>query len=157
METTPNSAKLYSALSRAQAKISPPHFNREVTAKTSKGNTYTCQYATLDKIIESVHQSFAENGLSISQTLEVENSQHRLVTRLHHESDQQIESVTPPISVEDNTIQGWGHSTIADLQRLQLASLLGFADTNDDLIFESVSDDDPIVSLYEREIFQNEE
>ena len=127
--------KIAAALAKAQAVISNPEKNREVTVKgvtkTGKEFTYTFKYTTLDRIIETVRKPLTDNGLWFTQTLEhAEGGRYKLVTTLWHDSGQFIRSETP-LLVDGATNQAFG-SALTYMRRYALASMLGMASDEDD-------------------------
>lgn len=123
--------KLAAALAKAQAAITCPDRNREVTVKTKTGGSYEFRYSTLDHIIEHVRKPLTDNGLWFSQILEGDEAgKYRLVTRLMHESGQFMESRTPLlVASADN--QQFG-SALTYMRRYSLAAMLGLAADEDD-------------------------
>jgi hypothetical protein len=131
--------KLAEALAKAQAAITSPPRNREVSVKgetkAGKEFTYTFKYATLDGIIDHVRAPLTENGLWFTQTLANGDGKYRLVTRLLHSSGQWIAGETPlfvkPNKFGDVTNQEFG-SALTYMKRYALAAILGVAADEDD-------------------------
>ncbi|MCB7127919.1 MAG: ERF family protein [Candidatus Brocadiales bacterium] len=124
--------KLAGALAKAQAVITSPPRNREVTVKLkdNKGQ-YKFKYATLDSIIDHVRKALTDNGLWFSQTLDGNGEgKYHLVTTLLHESGQSIHSTTP-LLVSGGGNQEFG-SALSYMRRYSLCSILGVAADEDD-------------------------
>jgi hypothetical protein len=123
--------KLAEALAKAQATITCPSRNREVTVRTKTGGSYEFRYSTLDHIIEHVRKPLTDNGLWFSQILEGnEAGKYQLVTRLMHSSGQYIESKTP-LLVQGADNQQFG-SALTYMRRYSLAAMLGLSADEDD-------------------------
>lgn len=126
--------KLAEALAKAQAAITSPPRNREVTVKSDKGS-YKFKYATLDGIIEHVREPLTKNGLWFTQTLANGDGKYRLVTRVVHSSGQWVGSETPLFVMPNNkgemTNQAFG-SALTYMKRYALAAILGIAADEDD-------------------------
>lgn len=131
--------KLAEALAKAQAAITSPPRNREVSVKgetkAGKEFTYTFKYATLDGIIDHVRAALTENGLWFTQTLANGDGKYRLVTRLLHSSGQWVAGETPlfvkPNKYGEVTNQEFG-SALTYMKRYALAAMLGVAADEDD-------------------------
>ncbi len=122
---------LAGALAKAQADITSPPRNREVTVKMKSGGIYKFKYATLDSIIDHVRGPLTANGLWFTQTLEGDdNGKYRLITALIHSSGQSIKSETPLLVVESGN-QAFG-SALTYMRRYALCSILGVAADEDD-------------------------
>ena len=130
-EQTNGIGALAGALAKAQANITSPPRNREVTVKMKSGGTYKFKYATLDSIIDHVRGPLTANGLWFTQTLEGDdNGKYRLITALIHSSGQSIKSETPLLVVEAGN-QAFG-SALTYMRRYALCSILGVAADEDD-------------------------
>lgn len=123
--------KIAQALAKAQAEITNPPRNREVTVKTKTGSSYKFKYATLDSIIDHVRGPLTKHGIWFIQTLESDGAgRYRLVTTLTHESGQYITSETP-LLVAGAGNQEFG-SALTYMRRYALTALLGIAADEDD-------------------------
>lgn len=122
--------KIALALAKAQAKITNPERNREVTVKTKTGSSYKFKYATLDAIIDHIRPHLTENGLWFTQTLANGDGRYKLITTLVHESGQSISSETP-LLVQGQGNQEFG-SALTYMRRYALTALLGIAADEDD-------------------------
>jgi hypothetical protein len=99
------------------------------TSKTGAKVRYSYTYADLADIIDACRPHLAAEGIAILQPLIFEDGQHWLVTRLHHESDQWIESVWPLRS--HDRPQDFG-SEMTYARRYTLQALVGIAAEEDD-------------------------
>ena len=129
---TPTVGKIAAALAKAQATITSPPRNREVQVFSKRTNSkYKFKYATLDSIIDHVRKPLTENGMWFAQVLEGDGQgKYRLVTRLLHESGEQIESRTP-LLVDGASNQEFG-SALTYMRRYALTAMLGIAADEDD-------------------------
>lgn len=126
-------AKLVEALAKAQAKITAPPRNREVTVRPRNGGTpYKFEYTTLDALIEHVRGPLTQNGLWFTQTMQrgVDNSGFFLCTTLVHSSGEWIASEMP-IYDSNGTNQEMG-SLLTYRKRYALSAILGLASDMDD-------------------------
>lgn len=122
--------KLTEALAKAQAVMTSPSRNREVTVATKSGGSYKFKYATLDHILESVRKPLTDNGLWFTQTLANGDGKYRLVTTLMHTSGEWVES-EQPLFLTDQSNQAFG-SALTYAKRYALAGMLGIAADEDD-------------------------
>ncbi len=122
--------EIAAALVKAQAAMTAPPRNREVTVKTKTGGSYKFKYATLDGIIEHVRKPLTANGLWFTQTLANGDGKYRLVTQLVHSSGQRIVSETP-ILADSADNQAFG-SALTYMKRYALSAMLGVAADEDD-------------------------
>ena len=127
----PRTDKLAEALAKAQADITSPARNREVTVMKKAGGSYKFRYATLDSIIDHVRPHLTANGLWFVQTLENGDGKYRLVTTLLHASGQSIRSETPILLEKEVDNQVFG-SALTYMRRYALTALLGIAADEDD-------------------------
>lgn len=130
MQTSDSIAQIAAALSVAQADITSPPRNREVTVKTKGGGTYKFKYATLDTIIDHVREPLTKNGLWFVQTLANGDGKYRLETSLIHSSGEWLRSETP-LLVNENGSQAFG-SALTYMKRYALCAMLGVAADEDD-------------------------
>ncbi|NJL22803.1 MAG: hypothetical protein HC895_21435 [Leptolyngbyaceae cyanobacterium SM1_3_5] len=80
--------ELISALIKARSEFAP--------IRKDKTNSYLqTKYATLDAVLEAVEPALRKHGLTIVQTIEVNNGQTSLKTALYHESGQSISGNYP--------------------------------------------------------------
>lgn len=129
MNKSESIAQIATALAAAQAEITNPPRNREVTVRSDKGN-YKFKYATLDAIFDAVRPSLTKNGLWFVQTLANGDGKYRLVTTLTHKSGEWLES-EQPILVEKPGSQAFG-SALTYARRYALTAMLGVAADEDD-------------------------
>ncbi len=120
---------LTAALVKAQLAFPKIERNRTVEVKTQKGK-YEFKYATLDTIIDAIRKPLADNGLSFTQVMTIDEGKPRLITRLMHESGECIESMSP-ILCSSMGNQEFG-SALSYMRRYALSSLLGIATQEDD-------------------------
>ncbi len=139
--------QIATALVAAQASLSLPKKNKEVTVKSDKGS-YKFEYTTFDTIIEQVRGPLTKNDLWFVQTLNAANEGlATLTTMLLHKSGQWISStVRVPGS---GRMQEFG-SQLTYLKRYSLASMLGIASEEDD--DANVADGNSIEDRKERQI-----
>jgi len=123
-------AQLAKALAAAQAEITNPQKNREVTVSTKTGGSYKFKYATLDGILDAVRPALTKNGLWFVQTLANGDGKYRLETTLMHESGEWVQS-EQPLFVSDATNQAFG-SALTYAKRYALTGMLGIAADEDD-------------------------
>lgn len=123
-------ASLAKALAAAQAEITNPQKNREVTVSTKTGGSYKFKYATLDGILDAVRPALTKNGLWFVQTLANGDGKYRLETTLMHESGDWVQS-EQPLFVSDATNQAFG-SALTYAKRYALTGMLGIAADEDD-------------------------
>lgn len=125
-----NIGALTEALAKAQAVMTSPSRNREVTVARKSGGSYKFKYATLDHILESVRKPLTDNGLWFTQTLANGDGKYRLVTTLMHTSGEWVES-EQPLFLTDQSNQAFG-SALTYAKRYALAGMLGIAADEDD-------------------------
>lgn len=128
MKTSEQINEVVSALSKAQGKFA-------TVKKSGKNPMFKSAYATFDDIIAAVRAPLAENGLSFSQILGMDQGIPTLSTILFHESGQFIGSETLLILGGGNRgtseVQVFG-SALTYMKRYALAALLGVASDEDD-------------------------
>lgn len=126
-ETKIEAASLASALVRAQAEMSAPRKDREVTVKMKTGGTYKFNYATMAGMMETDKPILAKHGLAFVQF--VENG--CMVTRIIHESGEQMDCPLPMPNLP-NAPQEAG-SLITYFKRYSYSAAFGrVADEEDD-------------------------
>lgn len=114
---------LFKALAAAQKLFKP-------ALKDQDNPFHKSHYADLNSIWEACREGLAENGLFVSQMPVKEGNEHRLITRVYHESGGYIESTTP-IFLTKQDPQGYG-SAITYTRRYSLAAILGIVTSDDD-------------------------
>lgn len=117
---------LFAAMAKAQAKLTAPSKNREVSVKMQNGGTYKFKYATLDHLIEHVRGPLTENGLWFVQMTQP----GEMVTRIVHESGEFVDSAVPMPNLP-NKPQEAG-SVLTYFRRYSLSVALGLASDEDD-------------------------
>lgn len=125
-ETT---AALAGALAIAQGAWSNPPKSREVTVRSDKGN-YKFAYATLDTILDHIRAPLSENGLSVTQAIDLAGERPVVRTMLMHSSGEWLESVTPLIG-NTNKPQEFG-SAVTYARRYALSAMLSLTADDDD-------------------------
>lgn len=116
--------ELYKALAVAQGELKNPEKTKQ--ADTGK---YKYMYADIGDVLEAVMPVLSKHGLSISQPTVIRDNSIILVTRLHHESGQHIESEYPVCSLNGNH-QAMG-AAMTYARRYALTSLIGVAAVDD--------------------------
>lgn len=133
MNTAPSShkfmsddiAKIALALSKAQGIL-------ENATKDKKGHNGT--YATLSSCLDALKKPFSENGLAISQLINVIDGDFTLITLLIHESGQWLKSIFPikgEAKTGMNGMQALG-SSISYGRRYSLCGISGLGAEDDD-------------------------
>jgi len=108
------------------------NFQCKMTAvkKDSTNPFYKSKYASLDTIWETIRKPLAENGLSVAQTMDVDNDKSVLETTLYHTSGEWISGVQLINPVKpDPQSQG---SAITYARRYSLSAILGLVSDDDD-------------------------
>ncbi|MCA1841475.1 MAG: ERF family protein [Actinobacteria bacterium] len=128
IQTSETLEKLAPALAKAQGQI-------RGAKKDADNPFYKSKYADLASVKEAIQVPFAENGLSVVQTISAPEGQEILgvvyiTTMLLHESGQWIRD-TLVMKAKENTPQGIG-STITYGRRYGLAAIAGVAPEDDD-------------------------
>ena len=108
------------------------NFQGKMTAvkKDSVNPFYKSKYASLDTIWETIRKPLSENGLSVAQTMGVDNDKSVLETTLYHTSGEWI-SGTQLVNPVKNDPQGLG-SAITYARRYSLSAILGLVSDDDD-------------------------
>jgi len=108
------------------------NFQGKMTAvkKDSINPFYKSKYASLDTIWETIRKPLSENGLSVSQTMDVDNDKSVLETTLYHTSGEWISGMQLVNPVK-NDPQSLG-SAISYARRYSLSALLGLVSDDDD-------------------------
>lgn len=129
-------AKLAQALAKAQAKLTAPKRNREVTVTPRRegAKPYKFEYSTLDSLIEHVRGPLTENGLWFVQTTEPGGylsggAGFLLKTTLLHESGEYISGY---LQVRDGGSNQEMGSELTYRKRYALSAILGLASDLDD-------------------------
>jgi hypothetical protein len=119
---TPN---LNKALSIAQGKFSPLHYNSKAKVVMKSGGSYEFQYADLNAVLDSTRPALIENGLSWSTRCDG----NLIHVDLRHESGEMITS-SLPIRIPDRP-QELG-SLLTYYKRYLICGLLGLSAEEDD-------------------------
>jgi hypothetical protein len=126
-ETTIAAASLSSALVRAQAEMSAPRKDREVSVKMKTGGTYKFSYATMAGMVEADKPILAKHGLGFVQFVR----DGCMVTRIIHESGDHMDCPLPMPNLP-NAPQEAG-SLITYFKRYSYSAAFGrVADEEDD-------------------------
>jgi len=122
-----STGEICTALAKAQGSFPAINTNRQ-------NNFLFNQYADLDIIMQSIRNSLAENGLSITQQTKLDDDKTILVTRLRHDSSQWIETRSRIIPSK-NDIQTYA-SALKAMKRHAIMALLNIT------IIDDLDDDD---------------
>lgn len=120
MEKSSTIIEIAKALSKFQSIVKP-------AIKNGENPFFHSKYATLDDVLETIHEPLEKTGLSFSQFPTGEDS---LTTILMHTSGEFLQS-TAKMSPKDETPQGQG-SAITYMRRYALSAILGIATEDDD-------------------------
>jgi len=119
--------ELAGALAKAQAT-----FAKLTKDKVADAGTYSYRYIDLSTVIEHTKKGLCENGLAITQAVDVSDGQTILVTTLIHSSGEWMKSQYPLPSPTQVKPQAFG-SAISYARRYSLQSMLNvMADEDDD-------------------------
>lgn len=110
-QTTPTLTKsignIAGALAKAQAKIEPPQRNKTVKVRTKTGQEYTFDYADYAAIVAAIKGPLTENGIAWTHLIERAGNGFILVTKLIHESGEELEAIYPlPATYEPKDFGG---------------------------------------------------
>lgn len=130
IQSNPDIGSLAVDLAKAQAELTNPHKNREVTVQPREGRAYHFSYATLDSILDGVRPILARHRLSIVQLLIAGDKGPVMRTMLLHASGQSI-STDVPVIVDRPGNQALG-SGMSYARRYGLIALLALAADSDD-------------------------
>ncbi len=78
------------ALALAQAELTNPVKNREVTVQPKEGRAYTFRYATLDSIMDLVRPILAKHGISVMHGIISEGDNALMRTTLLHKTGESL-------------------------------------------------------------------
>ena len=123
--------KLLAAFAKAQKSI-------KVAKKDSNNPFFKSAYADLVSVVKASRDALCENGLSIIQRIDKEDSRLMMFTRLGHASGQWMESVIP-INPPNANIQTLG-SYLTYLRRYAYAALVGVVASDEDDDGEKVAE-----------------
>jgi len=106
-------------------------FQSEVSsvAKDAQNPFFKSDYLTLSGILDAVKPSLSTNGLALTQVMKVDNGINILITKVMHESGQEI--VSEMILPNNPDPQKHG-SAITYYKRYQLQALLGISTSDED-------------------------
>ena len=120
-------------LSQALVKF---HANLKPIKKDAQNPFFKSDYLTLSGILDAVRQPLAANGLAVVQTMRVSDVSTLLVTKLLHESGEELLSEMVMPVLQDPQKMG---SLITYYKRYQLQALLGISTADEDDDGNSVS------------------
>jgi hypothetical protein len=123
MEDISKEAKLYEALSKAQAQI-------KGAIKDSTNPFFKSSYADLQSVWDACREALTTNGLCVIQTTEMINEKVYVKTILAHKDGGSIYGILP-IRAKDESAQSQG-SGISYARRYALAAMVGVYQTDDD-------------------------
>lgn len=135
-------------LSQALVKF---HANFKPIKKDAQNPFFKSDYLTLSGILDAVRQPLSANGLAVVQTMRVNDVSTLLVTKLLHESGEELSSEMVMPVLQDPQKMG---SLITYYKRYQLQALLGIstADEDDDGNFVSMPQSQPVKQSPPKEI-----
>jgi len=123
MEQSASTAKLFAALSKAQAKI-------KGAIKDSSNPFFNSKYADLESVWSVCREPLAEHELCVAQTLGAVGDAPALITTLGHSSGEFIRG-TLPLILGKKDMQALG-SAITYARRYSLAAMVGVIQEDDD-------------------------
>lgn len=115
--------ELAAALSNAQKEI-------ENVTKDSTNPHFRSRYASLAAVTDTCNTVLPKHGLSVSQTVETQDGQSVLVTKLMHTSGQWLRGIMPLILSKPD-MQGLG-SAITYARRYSLSAIVNITQDDDD-------------------------
>lgn len=127
MEKSETIDKLAAAMANFQKEVPQIKMDSEVKVTTRTGGSYTFKYATLNNIVDTVKDTLAKHGLSVSQLIGDKN----ITTIIMHSSGQWL-ATTSSIKVSDTATAQEEGSAITYKRRYMYASALGLITDPDD-------------------------
>lgn len=128
-------ANLNAALIAAQAEMTPPRKDREVSVRMKSGGTYKFSYATLAGMADADKPILAKHGIGFVQFV----AEGAMVTRILHESGEHLDCPLPMLALP-NSPQEAG-SIITYFKRYSYAMAFGrVAEEEDDANIASGND-----------------
>lgn len=124
---TTNIDKLFDALAKFQNECPNVPYDAEVSVRLKNGGIYKFEYATLQKVRETVAPILSKYGLAISQVFDGSN----IITILGHKDGGMLQSVMPLPNREGKTNQEIG-ADITYFRRYSYVSILGLAADEDE-------------------------
>lgn len=128
MRTSETVGAIAAALSKAQAKFTPPKKDKTADIKSAKGN-YSYHYSDLASLIDAIRGPLSENEIAYLQPTSYADGHLLLTTRLMHSSGEWIESDYPLSLYDRPQEQG---SAITYARRYALGTMVGLAPEDDD-------------------------
>jgi hypothetical protein len=122
-------SELRDALVAAQVDLQNPPKTSTARVPTKSGGSYTYTYAPLPEILDAVRPILHKHGLAISQDVVGEAGYVGVVTRLIHESGEDL--ISGPVMLPATDPQQAG-AVITYLRRYSLCAVLGIAADEDD-------------------------
>lgn len=130
------------ALVKFQSQLRP-------VSKDSENPFFKSSYADLSSILQAVMPILSANGLAVSQPMRVDGDKTILITKLIHESGEEL--VSEMILPHNSDPQKYG-SLITYYKRYQLQAILGVSTKDEDDDGNSVSIAQPIKQLPTKEV-----
>jgi hypothetical protein len=121
-------AKLFQALSKAQAEFPEIQKASEVTVQMKSGRTYNFKYAELPDIIKATRPALTKHGLALCSTFQEDSSGLFLCTALlHQEGGRMVSTVKIPPTPGPQELG----SMVTYMRRYQYSLLIGVAPEDD--------------------------
>lgn len=142
----PSNAKIAAALAKAQGAFDDIPKNKIVKVTNKEGKfLYEFKYADIAGIISATTEALSENGIAVVQTPKIEPGNLTMVTRLLHESGEELTGEMSVPIAEGGKLQDLG-SVITYLRRYMLTAMLNVSaddDTDGNTENAEVSDSEP--------------
>ncbi len=128
MEKSENINELAAALAKFQGSLEQPKMNSTVKVSTRTGGSYNFKYADFATCKKAAQKALMENGLSVTQLVEEDNS---VMSVLMHSSGQWIASKISIPAKDKSDAQAIG-SAITYAKRYGYCAILGIVADDDD-------------------------
>jgi hypothetical protein len=115
--------EICTALNKAQASL-------KKAVKDSTNPHFKSRYADLESVLDAMREPFAENGLSVTQSVVIVEGSQYMQTTIWHVSGESIASKVPFILTKQDS-QGIG-SSLTYARRYGLAAAAAISQTDDD-------------------------
>lgn len=125
MKTSAETKEIFSALWKAQGLIAG-------APKNSRNPHFNSKFADLESCVETIREPFAKNGLSISQSPTMINSEMALEAIIMHSSGQWIQFDPFIVPIERKSNPQSAKSGLTYMRRAQLLAICGVAEVDDD-------------------------
>lgn len=122
-------SELEAALVAAQLELQNPPKTSTAKVPTKSGGSYSYTYAPLPEILDAVRPILQKHGLAISQDVVGEGGYVGVITRLIHQSGEDL--IAGPVMLPATDPQQAG-AVITYLRRYSLCAVLGIAADEDD-------------------------